>query len=496
MGAHAVRNASGSKRWMNCPGSIRDAEALARRGIKPSSSEFARLGTAAHGLCEVSVDSRNPPLNWIGGIVYLDENEDTHVIPPDPCPGDLALIQEHWVGYPIDENMANAVQLYYDTVLDDLEDMGPMAELHVERRFNLNWLIGYDFDDEAYAADPSYVSPNGIHVADTDQGEGVLLNADGTICYGPMFGTSDATILLHYDLLRVYDYKHGQGVVVEVEENSQEMYYALGVAYDADWAFEEMELVIIQPRAPHQDGSVRRWRTNKARLRLFEEELRAAALEVGNPDAITVAGEWCGFCPVAPYCKTLQQQAFQVAAIEFADLGEDQVLVSLSETSVHTDESDLQMRLDAIPLLDAFIKAVEGEAARRLRESPTGEAFGYKLVRKKSNRAFRKDLADEKGNQVDPINKLVDLGLPRELLFEEPKQKGPAKVEALRPPALMAKLKAEGVRAPAAWIKAQVAQLTYKPEGGIAIAPASDPRPAVDPSAAASADFEAVEDEV
>ena len=91
------------------------------------------------------------------------------------------------------------------------------------------------------------------------------------------------------------------------------------------------------------------------------------------------------------------------------------------------------------------------------------------------------------------FDKLVEAGIPREMLYEEPKPKSPSKVEAVRPPELMAKLKAEKVKAPAAHIKALVAQYTYKPEGGITVAPLSDPREAVDPSAAAEADFDAVD---
>lgn len=512
MGAHAVRNASGSKRWMNCAGSIALTDKLfSMKKIKKSSSHFARLGTAAHGLCEESLSRQTHPLAFLGGTVYLDEFEDAFVVPPpDLCTeADLsldsfacdAIMTKGWEAFLIDENMADAVALYYETVLMDLEEMGPMAELSVERRFNLNWLIGYDFDDEAFEADPSYISPSGIHYAETDEGTG-LYHMDGTRCWGPMFGTNDASILLMFDLLRVYDYKHGQGVIVEVENNSQEMYYALGIAHEVDWCFAELELVIVQPRAPHSDGPVRRWTCTAAELRVFEEELRVAALATEDPDATLVAGDHCGFCPAAPYCPALKSKAFEVAALDFQAIGPDSdvmVLTSTDEIGPLTDDDDLRTSLEAISMLDAFIKSVEGEAMRRLREAPGGEAFGHKLVRKRSIRQWRPDLtetAQDTGEEIpaDPFDILEAQGIPREMMFEEPKRKGPAKIEALRPPELMAKLKADKVKAPAAWIKAQVASLTYKPEGGITIAHESDPRPAVDPSAAAAADFDASED--
>ena len=45
----------------------------------------------------------------------------------------------------------------------------------------------------------------------------------------PMFGTSDCTcyVPLEFKLI-VADYKHGAGVAVDVDDNSQLMYYALG----------------------------------------------------------------------------------------------------------------------------------------------------------------------------------------------------------------------------------------------------------------------------
>ena len=158
-------------------------------------------------------------------------------------------------------------------------------------------------------------------------------------------------------------------------------------------------------------------------------------------------------------------------------------------------DADLELRMRAIPLLDSFIKATQTEALRRLRETPGGEACYGKLVRKKSNRAFRTDLEDDDGNPVTAFDKLEAAGIPRELLYEEPKPKSPAKVEAVRPPELMAKLKAEKVRAPAQFIKQVVAEVSFKPEGGITVAPLSDPREPVDPSAAAESDFDAVGDE-
>jgi hypothetical protein len=59
----------------------------------------------------------------------------------------------------------------------------------------------------------------------------------------------------------VLDWKFGDGVAVEVEENSQLLFYAAAAKRTADtaWAFEgakEVELIIVQP------PSVKRWVTD------------------------------------------------------------------------------------------------------------------------------------------------------------------------------------------------------------------------------------------
>lgn len=502
--AHAVRNASGAKRWMNCLGSIR-----MEHGRPNNSSTAARLGTAAHALGEACLLDGSEAWEWQGGFVRLDPTEQATVhrpasevlgveasdvtVPVHASPDGLP--PEGHEDFPIDGDMTDAVQVYLDAVREEVERLGAQhAELQVERRFNLNWLVGFDWDEEAFARDPAYVSPSGIHFALTDEfPEGHLFHADGRVCWGPMFGTNDASVVQLFDHVSIFDYKHGQGVVVEVEDNEQELYYALGAAQELDWAFETLDLVIVQPRARHQDGKVRRWSTDKATLRAYEERLRVAALATEEPDAPLKAGDWCTFCKAAAVCPELREEAFRQAGLEFGDgFTEDSVTVTGPEDS----DEDLMLRMRAIPVLDIFIKSAKTEALRRLRETPGGQACFGKLVRKKSNRAFRTDLTDEvTGEPVSAFDLLVQEGIPRELLYEEPKPKSPSKVESVRPPELMARLKAEKVRAPAAHIKALVAGVSFKPEGGITIAPLDDPREAVDASAAAESDFSAFDGE-
>jgi hypothetical protein len=490
MGAHATRSASGNKRWMNCPGSIRLSA-----GRPNESSEAARLGTAAHGLGEYCLNHRIQPLDMIGGVVYLDEHEDAHVVPPDQGQQAYAIaIEKDWQAYPVDQDMADAVQVYYTAVMDELEERSG-SELLVEHRTNLSHLVDYDWpaNDMGFKG---YVSPKGMYRDD----EGILRNVDGTESAGPMFGTNDAAVLQLFDHLTIFDYKHGQGVVVEVSDwhgaggtnhsvmrgNSQLMQYALGTAESeaVKWAFETLDLVIVQPRARHSEGSVRRYSTTKEELLLFRDELALAAKAVEQPDAPMAAGDWCQFCPAAGIpCPTLHSRVIEIAQLDFSD-GEP----TMATVDESTPEVDLQSALGLVGLLDIYVKKVRAEGMRRLKESPDGVGFGYKLVRGKANRKW----VDAEGTVVE---QLMAKGYPKEDLYAPPKLKTVAQVEALRPAKLVADLKASGIKAPVQALKAIVADFSHKPEGKIVMAPLDDPRDPVTPSSAAASDFEVVEEE-
>jgi hypothetical protein len=475
---------------MNCPGSIRMSE-----GRPNESSEAARLGTAAHGLGEYCLLRPELwPVDMVGGFVILDEQEDARVFPPDPDGADLAEFEQITIArhaaFPIDTDMADAVQVYVSAVREELERR-PDAELLVEHRSSLNELVGYDWPEDG---EEGFESPNGMHLE-----QGVVCNKDGTPSAGPMFGTNDAAVLQLFEHLTIFDYKHGQGVVVEVAEyvplavgpggsaeglrgNTQLMQYALGTARSIDWAFDTLDLVIVQPRARHADGGVRRYSTTKEELKLFEEELRLAALAVEQPDAPLAAGSWCQFCPAAGIpCPELHESVIRIARVDFSD-GEPQI-ETIDEGS---PDDKLEQALAVVPLLDTYIKAIRGEALRRLTTSPDGTGFGYKLVRGKSNRAWQ--------DKDTIVEQLVAKGFSREELYEEPKLKSPSKVEALRPKKLLDELKASGVKAPVSVLKSIVADFSHKPEGKVVVAPISDPRNPVSPTTLAASDFDAVEE--
>ena len=102
----------------------------------------------------------------------------------------------------------------------------------------------------------------------------------------------------------VLDWKFGDGVAVEVEENPQLMFYAAAAmrTEEAKWAFkdvEEIEMVIVQP------PQVKRWVTTPARIAQFEKDLVKAVKLAQQPNAELKIGDHCRWCAAKPICPQM-----------------------------------------------------------------------------------------------------------------------------------------------------------------------------------------------
>jgi len=326
---HSKIGASSCARWFACPGSIEFC-----KDIPQEPSVYAKEGTQAHALGEYCLKNFVPPSKYINETVNLD--------------GEKVLV---------DTEMAQAVQVYFDVVTEDLKDFYtngiPMDqnEFFLEKRFHLT-----SVDEDAY-------------------------------------GTSDAALAEVFSVLRVYDYKHGKGVPVDVKENKQLMYYALGVLQELDGTeddFPWIELVIIQPRAPHPDGPVRKWRVSYGNLMMFKDELRMAIRATRLKDAPLRAGTHCRFCPGRKTgCPAITQEAVDVAQAQFAPAeSNDGIGFAMKKPSEMTP-TEIQKVLNAGVIINDWVESVQKFAHSR---AETGEKIpGYKLVKKKSNRKWLDD---------------------------------------------------------------------------------------------------------
>ncbi len=244
--------------------------------------------------------------------------------------------------FPVTEEMVDAVQIYLATIRADFDSvMG--AAMVFEHKFKLDWL------------------------------------------YPGMYGYNDAMVSEPFGCLRVYDFKYGAGVAVEVDDNPQLMYYGLGAA--KDMGFEEVELIVVQPRAIHPMGPVRRERMPVAELmRWAHEVLLPGAKATEAPDAPLIVGEHCRFCPALALCPEQRKKAMIVAAEVFAPVP------SAPPTPEAMDLKQLRKVLDVADALESWLKACKSYA-RTLLDAGTvdSEVLGYKLVEGRATRSWRSE---------------------------------------------------------------------------------------------------------
>jgi len=269
----------------------------------------------------------------------------------------------------------------------------------------------------------------------------------------PMFGTLD---YWDYDdltsHLHIFDYKHGQGVVVEAKDNPQLQYYALGAVLTLGIRPREITVWIIQPRAPHRDGIVRDWTFDWDHLVAFRHEVMTAAYATREPDAPLVVGEHCRFCPASAICPAQKANALTVVQDAFMAEDEEPQL----PYPAYLSESELEIVLRHSEHVMAWLRAVQ-RYAREEKEAGHPGAEGWKLIEKRANRQWI-DEAVAKAELRGTGFRVKDIA--------ETKLKSPAKIEVL--------LRRKGREIPDGLVKRE--------SSGYNLVPDSDPRPGAVPT--------------
>lgn len=245
------------------------------------------------------------------------------------------------------------------------------------------------------------------------------------------YGTTDCGVVTG-DTLYIRDYKHGEGIAVDVEHNPQIMYYAFGLLRHHPRVM-EVDMGIVQPRGFHPDGNIRVWRTSAGSIRSWAADTLKPAMDRTELDHSLDAGPWCRFCPAKLVCP-LMTSLFGAACT-----ADPQVIVNLSAESLGRSYQYVQA-------VKFYLKAMEDETFRRLNAG--GSVPGTKLVMKKANRVWKED--------AEEIFKSLDGA------YTAPELKSPAEME---------KIGAEA--------KKLVRQYAYTPQTGLTVALEDDKRAAV-----------------
>jgi hypothetical protein len=231
----------------------------------------------------------------------------------------------------------------------------------------------------------------------------------------------------------ILDWKFGDGVAIDATENPQLMFYACAAMRSQPEFFkdaEEFELIIVQPPA------IKRWTTDRARLRQFELELKAAVETAQTPNAPTAVGEHCRFCTAKPICPQMNGSAERMLRTQLDVIPVDQ----------------LGQALTMADKLEEFIADLRKLAFDRLEQGMP--VPGYKLVAKRATRQW----ADEH----KAVNALIMAGLPSDQIY---------KAELISPAQAEKALKKSKATLPD--------DLVVAVSSGNTIARQDDPRPAV-----------------
>ena len=288
---HARLGASAAYRYTKCTASV-----LASVGVPSYSSDFAREGTAAHEMAQDCLENKREAIEWV------DREID---------------------GFVVDEDWAEAVQLYLDTCR---QYTGRGWTVWVERPITLE------------ALNPPE----------------------------EMYGTAD--FVSYHPVLRtlvVCDLKFGRGVGVEATDNPQLKYYALGayLGLPSNMEVEKIEAIIVQPRIPY-GHKVKTASWTPLELTEWSVWLLDKVHVALSGEATFVPGPHCRFCPRSGSCEAQARQAFAMAQDEFVGLTLDPMTLTTDTVApalpAATSLTPYQIAgiLNTAPAFEDFLKAV------------------------------------------------------------------------------------------------------------------------------------------
>lgn len=368
MTEHAEHGASISEIFINCAGALN-----AMRGIENEDTPYTIEGSAAHDMAAQCLNGREP-------IEFLDRYIDyttKRIVGGHP----------HIERIPVTEEMVNSVEMYKELFLEETGyGFDPDVKVFIEHRVTLNELA------------PGFPKP--------------------------LFGTCDAGIYRRATRrLVVIDFKYGQGVVVEAEDNSQGRYYALGLLLDALMRSEEVaevEIVICQPRT--RDPIRRELLTVEELMRWGDEILIPAAWRTLPEDAPRTPGEHCRWCR-AVECPERRAQELAELRMAFDDRFVPLPDARPPELARLTPEEKARL-LDVQDRVLAFFKNLREDAFRSLNEDPTSIP-GWKIVGRAGHRRWTNQTPEETALRL-----VFEHGVPEEKLWNR-KIKSPAQMETV-----------------------------------------------------------------
>lgn len=260
-------------------------------------------------------------------------------------------------------------------------------------------------------------------------------------------GQSDCVIVSD-KCLHVIDLKYGQGIIVDAENNTQLMIYALGSAirFLGIYDFTTVKMTIFQPRRENNSS----WTISLDELLDWGETVLKPIAEIaftghGNYQS----GPWCLFCKAADRCRCRSKAQLELAQYEFREPP------LLSDEEIN----------DVLKKVDDLVKWATGikEYALDTAVNDGKQWDGFKLVEGRSLRKFTSEADVEKAAKTAGFKDIYK--------------------KALLSVAEMEKLMTKKV------FKEVLGDLVYKPSGKPTLVPENDSRTAMTAHATAKEEF-------
>ena len=116
------------------------------------------------------------------------------------------------------------------------------------------------------------------------------------------FGTADC-IIYNKVALHIIDFKYGENVLVEADENPQMALYALGAIRQLKIIPKSIRMTIFQPRM----DNVTTWEVDMTRLQQIGNHIRKRADLAWKGKGELATGEHCTFCPYRNLCPEFKK---------------------------------------------------------------------------------------------------------------------------------------------------------------------------------------------
>lgn len=317
---HANLSPSSAEMWVSCPASIRMKREHASE-ITDEDSPYAREGTIAHGLAELTVGL------FYGLISKVEYNRE----------------MKKW-------RAEFDAQGYAEGTLAEME--------------------GHVRDFLEYVKVAKKRRPKSRIMLEQRMDSGIP----------QCWGTSDV-VIVSTTHIEIIDFKYGQGVPVYAKENKQLRIYALGALNTFSDVIGEPDMVyasVFQPRINNADteevtpAELRRWRD--------EEILPRAELALSDDAPFGPSEKACRWCPVASICRVRVQTSITADFGEdFLDIPVEEAAVSIPGPEVLSPE-ELAKALERAPFISAWLASLE-KYALDLAYSQGVKIPGYKVVR-------------------------------------------------------------------------------------------------------------------